>query len=102
MGPRVCQHEVCYHQKSTGNLFAISGIQQFPGAANVSASSGVMVRFNLSASPSAEERFYVRYTTNNFASSTLVQAIVNGTSAYANIPPFVAATNVKYYILPML
>ncbi len=84
--------------ETTGDPVAISGIQQFPGAANVSASSGVMVRFNLSASPSAEERFYVRYTINNFASSTLVQAVVNGTSAYANIPPFVAATNVKYYI----
>ena len=59
------------------------------------------VSFTLGATPSAQEKFYVRYrtTTNDFSStSNVVQATVVGTTATATIPTQTAGTVVYYYV----
>lgn len=48
--------------------------------------------------PSPEERLYVRYTSNNWASSALAPVTISGTSGSATIPGHPAGTLVSYYV----
>ena len=60
----------------------------------------VTVNIALGAPKSPEEHIFVRWTTNNFATSTFVEASGSGTSYSATIPPMPSdATTVIYYIL---
>jgi autotransporter-associated beta strand protein len=59
----------------------------------------VTVTISLSASTSAEETVYVVYTTDNWASRTLVAASGTGMSCTATIPPQSAGTTVSYYVI---
>lgn len=78
---------------------SISSVSQMPLAANVTPSDPVVVTINTSAAPSADERFYVRYTTNNYTTSTLVEFTMSGTTGTATIPAQPNGTNVSYYVL---
>ena len=57
----------------------------------------VTVTVTLSASKSAEEIIYLRYTTDNWASSSLLTVAVSGTSGTAVIPGQPSGTTVKCY-----
>lgn len=66
----------------------------------ISVESNTLVRIDitLSASPSVEEKFYLRYTSNNWAASSVAPFIITGLSGTASIPAFEAGTTVSYYI----
>lgn len=76
----------------------ISSVSQLPAAGSVGATDVVAVTANLSAAPSAEEIIYLRYSTNSFATSTIVAMTGAGATVTANIPAQAAATGVSYYI----
>lgn len=76
----------------------MSGWSQNPAAGAIGGNQAVNVNVNFSAAPSPQELFYVRYTTNNFASSTIIPITVNGTTGSATIPGLPTNTNVQYYI----
>ena len=74
----------------------IASVQQNPYQA---VSSGpVQITAGLSAPPSAEERLFLRYTTNNWSSSTAVAMTVNSNQAQAEIPAFPAGSFIEYYV----
>jgi hypothetical protein len=77
----------------------ITSVVQSPLAANVTPSDPVVVTINTSNAPSPEERFYVRYTTNNYTTSTLVQFSMVGSTGTATIPALPNGSNVSYYVL---
>ncbi len=64
----------------------------------VCAGTAVTVSFNLSNAPSAEEKFYVRWTHNAWASSSIAQATVSGTTGTATITGYPSGTVVSYYV----
>lgn len=57
----------------------------------------VTVSLNVSASLSLEEKVFLRYTTDNFANSTLIPFSFSGTTGTATIPAFTAGTNISFY-----
>jgi hypothetical protein len=63
-----------------------------------SSSQSVAVNIALSAAKSTEEHVYVRWTTNNFAVSTITEATGSGTSYSGTIPALPTASVVKYYV----
>jgi hypothetical protein len=85
--------------ETSGEPVAISSVSQSPVAGSVGDADAVTVTANISASPSPEEIFYLRYSTNNFASSTVVAMTATASTTYqATIPAQAAATAVSYYI----
>lgn len=77
---------------------SVTSVSQLPVAGSVGSSDAVTVTANLSAAPASEEIVYLRYSTNGFASSTIVAMTVGGSSASAVIPAQAAATGVSYYV----
>ncbi|MCK9423381.1 MAG: alpha-amylase family glycosyl hydrolase [Bacteroidales bacterium] len=65
----------------------------------VTSSDPVEISIALSATPSAEEKFYVRYTTDHWSTSSIVDVSLTGTSGTATIPAQVALTTVEYYVM---
>lgn len=61
-------------------------------------SEPVQVDALLAASPSAEEFFYLRYTTDGWQSSVAVQMAVTTNNAIATIPAQASGTTVEYYV----
>lgn len=57
----------------------------------------VTVNLTVSASPSPEEKVFLRYTTDNFANSSLIPFSFSGTTGTATIPAFAAGTSVRFY-----
>ncbi len=76
---------------------AISSVSQSPAAGSITPSNSVNVTVNLSAAKSAEELVYVRYSTNNWSSSSYVLASGSGTTYTATIPAQGNGTTVQYY-----
>jgi hypothetical protein len=74
----------------------ISSVTQDPGTAVVIAENPVVI--NVSTSEVAVENVFVRYTTDNFVTSTILPVVFTGTNGTANIPPLPLETNVKYYV----
>lgn len=58
----------------------------------------VTVTATLSASPSPEEKFYLRYTTDDWATATQTPMVVSAASATATIPAFAEGVKVQYYV----
>lgn len=56
------------------------------------------ISITTSATPCAEEKFYLRYTTDNWTNSNVVDVAMTGTSGSAQIPGKPSATVVKYYV----
>lgn len=80
---------------------AITSLAQSPPGGTISPSTPVNITINLSSGKPADQTLYLRYTTDNFASSTLVTASLGGNfdQYTASIPGQVGGTNVKYYAL---
>lgn len=58
----------------------------------------VTVTVTTSQSPCTEEKIYVRYTTNNWASSSVVQVSFNGNVGTAQIPAQQSGITVSFYV----
>jgi hypothetical protein len=84
--------------ETSGNPVNITNVTQLPLAANVTPSDNIDVTITTASNPSAEEKFYLRYTTNNYSTSTLVEFSMTGSSGTAQIPAQSDATTVSYYV----
>jgi len=58
----------------------------------------VTIGAGLSSLPSANEKFYLRYTVNNWQSSAIIPMTVNGSTLSGIIPGQASATLVEYYL----
>lgn len=77
---------------------ALSSASQLPTNGNVESTDVVTVTVTASAAPSSEEKVYVRYSTDAFATSSLAAVTFTGTTGTATIPAQAAATTVQYYV----
>ncbi len=75
---------------------SISGVMQNPVV--VSSTDMVEVSATLSAEPSPEEHFYLRYSTDDWLTSSLSNMIISGSSLTGSIPAQPSQTEVTYYI----
>jgi hypothetical protein len=71
------------------------------GSLAINLDGSATINISTGATPSAEEKIYLRYTTgidfSGTGSSSIVQATGSGTSYSANIPSLPAGTVVRYY-----
>lgn len=74
----------------------INTVTQAPALNAVVNTAGVTVSIITSAAPNAN--IFVRYTTNAWATSTIVQATFAGVNGTAVIPALPTGTNVSYYV----
>ncbi len=58
----------------------------------------VLITANLSASPSPEEVFYLRYTSDNWDNSTILTMSIETNAASATIPQYESGITIEYYI----
>jgi hypothetical protein len=65
--------------------------------ANVYENTPVAINLTVSSSPSTEEIFYLRYTTNMWTTSSLLTFTMTGTNGTVNIPGQSAGTRIDYY-----
>ncbi len=72
-------------------------VSQLPLFNGVNDLEPVVVTINLASIPSSQEKVFIRYSTNNFVSSSIETVLMNGTSGSATIPGLPAGTVVKYY-----
>lgn len=75
----------------------ISGTSQSPLVGNVTPADNVVITVTTSAALSPQEKVYIRYTTNSYASSSLVEATMSGNSGTATIPAQPDGTTIQYY-----
>ncbi|WP_162126239.1 beta strand repeat-containing protein [Flavobacterium phycosphaerae] len=82
------------------NPTAISSASQSPIASTVYTGQNVIVTLNAAAALNTGEYAYLRYTKDNFATSTLVAFSMSGNTGTATIPSSVntLGANVAYYI----
>ncbi len=80
------------------NPTAISSVTQNPIAASVAGNNAVSITINLASVPSVGENVYVRYTTNGYANSTLLQATFVNAMGTVVLPCQSATTVVSYYV----
>ena len=77
---------------------AISNVTQTPAAGSVTPTNSVALTITLAGPKSAEENVFIRYSTNSFSTSTILQAtLVSGNDFTATIPAQVDGTIVSYY-----
>ncbi len=77
---------------------ATQSISSVSNPGNVLASSSYIVTTTLGGTPVAEERVYVRYSTDNWSSSNRVEGNPSSNSVNITIPSQSAGTTVKYYV----
>jgi hypothetical protein len=82
--------------ETTSEPVNISNVMQNPVV--VSSTDIVEISATLSAVPSPEEHFYLRYSSDEWLTSTVVYMNKSGNSLLAGIPPQVSQTEVTYYI----
>ena len=81
------------------NPVTINAPTQSPISSNVFSPDQVTVSANLSGTPNASEYFYLRYTTDGYATSTVIPMTVAGSTISVIIPAKTVGTVVQYYIL---
>jgi len=83
-----------------GAVNTISSIVQSPLAANVFPGQAVTVTANMSGIQSTGQNVYLRYTTGNFSTSTVVNMTYSGTTATATIPASIntPGSAISYYV----
>ena len=84
-------------------VFAASNaVSQSPLSGSVGVNTPVVITFNLDSAPSPQEKIYVRYTTDGFATSAVVEGSLTGgsgsTTGTVSILGQVAGTVVTYYL----
>ncbi|MBX7052914.1 MAG: T9SS type A sorting domain-containing protein [Flavobacteriales bacterium] len=84
--------------ETSANPVTLNSVSQLPVNGDVDANEDIVITVNASASPSAEEIVYLRYSTNGFATSTLVPVVFTGASGEATIAGLPAGTVVDYYV----
>lgn len=79
---------------------SINTVTQTPSGNQVLSGSNVTITVTTSATPSPEEKIYVRYSTDGYASQNfIVPVTMNGTTGTATIPAItIAGTTVSYYV----
>ncbi|MEJ1930332.1 T9SS type A sorting domain-containing protein [Nostoc sp. NIES-2111] len=78
---------------------SITNISQSPAVGSITPSDPVVLTITLSAAKSAEENIFIRYSTNSFSTSSIIQATGSGTTYTATIPAQANGTTVNYYAL---
>lgn len=68
-------------------------------ATDVSENEIVDINFSISGSPSAEESFYVQYTTDAWTTINILNATMSGTSGQVSIPGQAESTVVEYNVI---
>jgi hypothetical protein len=81
-----------------GAIQTVSSVAQSPLAAAVNSVSAVTVTATLSGSLATGQGIWMRYTTNNYVASTVVQLTGSGTTYTGTIPAQAAGANVSYYV----
>jgi hypothetical protein len=83
-----------------GAVRTINSVSQFPIAGNVAPCSGTTVTANLSGELSAGQAVYLRYTKDNYATSTVLPLTGSGTTYSVVIPQAFNTlnANVSYYV----
>jgi hypothetical protein len=84
--------------KIQGAVRIVSSVAQAPLASSVAVSQPVTVNATLDGALSTGQAVYLRYTTNAYSTSTVVQLTGSGLSYSATIPGFASGTNVSYYL----
>ena len=79
----------------SGPTVSISSVSN---SANILPSTAYAVTTALSGTPVAEERVYVRYSTDNWSSASVVEGNPSSNSIDINIPGQSAGTTVRYYV----
>jgi len=81
-----------------GIVRTITNVTQSPVASNVTSSTPVIVTATSSGSLNVGQGIYLRYTTNNWSSSTIVPMSGGGSSYTGTIPAQTIGTTVNYYV----
>jgi Alpha amylase, catalytic domain len=81
-----------------GAVQSLSLISQSPASLGVTSSTPVVITANTNSYLNTGQGVYLRYTTNNWSSSTVIPMTGSLTSYSASIPAFPISTNVKYYV----
>ena len=83
-----------------GAVRSVSSVTQLPTVANVTVGVPTTVTANLDGALSTGQSVYLRYTSNNYANSVVVEMTGSGTTYTATIPGAVNAlsANVSYYV----
>ncbi len=79
-----------------GNIRSVSSVSQSPVSPNNNQS--VLVTATLDGSFSSGQGAYLRYTTDNWANSTILEMTGSGTSYSATIPAQTGGTTIRYYV----
>jgi len=77
---------------------SITSVTQNPVADSVTNENPVNVTVDINTTKCAEEYIYVRYSTDNWTSDTLVEVSFTGTQGSAEIPTQTEGTLVSYYV----
>lgn len=77
---------------------SILSVTQSPLPGSVTSIDSVTVTVTLNTSKSTEENVYIRYTTDNWSTSSLIEAVFTSPSGTAKIPPQIGGTAVSYYV----
>lgn len=80
------------------NPVTINSLTQLPVSSLVNASVTPMVVITTSSAPASGENVYLRYSTNNFTSSSIVQFTFSGNTGTAFLPANTSGTSVVYYV----
>ena len=94
--------DVANSSNSEGYIFEFSqtpvSISSVSSSGNALSSTVKAITIGLSGTPDNNERVYVRYTTDNWSSSAIIEGDPSSNSININIPGQSAGTTVKYYV----
>ncbi len=93
--------DVANQNNSEGYIFEFSqtpiSISSVEDEVNTTSTSAITITVALSGTPDSNERVYIRYTTDNWSSSAVVEGDPSSSSIDINIPGQSAGTTVSYY-----
>lgn len=81
-----------------GAIRSVSNVSQSPLANNVNASNPVEVTATISGNFNTGQGVYLRYSTNNWSTSTILNMTGSGVTYTATIPAQASSTVVRYYV----
>ena len=84
--------------KVEGAIQNVSLVSQSPTSTAVTSSAPVIITSNLSGTFSTGQGVYLRFTTNNWSSSTIIPMTGSNSTYTASIPAQISGTVVKYYV----